>query len=775
MSKKFSYLLFLFAAWLGMSCSPKKAKKSEYNLVPYPQELVKQDGLFELEQDTKIAFLGGKNTKFVAQSMADFVAKATGFKNEVVEAKNAKVADGQITFITDSSVKGAKGSYQVTVKPEGIVVRSASPVGLYYGFQTLRQLLPADIEKQQVVKNVEWTIPCAEIKDEPEYSYRGLHLDVGRHFFPVDFLKRYIDLLALHKMNIFHWHLTEDQGWRLEIKKYPKLTEVGAYRAQTISGHIRGGNAKYDGKRYGGFYTQKEAREIVKYAADRFVTVIPEIELPGHSLGALTAYPELGCTGGPYKVAERWGVFPDVYCAGNEKSFEFLEDVLTEVMDIFPSKYIHIGGDECPKKEWKACPKCKARMKAEGCKDAHELQSYFITRMEKFLNKKGRSIIGWDEILEGGLAPNATVMSWRGTAGGIKAAKMKHNVIMTPGSHCYLDHYQNNPKDEPLAIGGFNTLSHTYSYNPRSNELSDAEKKYVIGVQGNVWTEYMKTSDHVEYMAFPRACALAEVAWLPVEKKDYASFAKRLVNITKRMDIMGVNYFNKVLSPTSSSDQVEFLTKGELKLRNNSVGAKMYYTTDGSEPTEASQLYTKPIEVAKEGVIKIASIRPDKKKSKTLEVKAVRLKYLESSLKPGKKKGLICKISKGLNDSPKKIKEAKGKKVAVSAVEVPKQAPQFNFSLEMNGFYTAQEEGMYKFSLGSDDGSYLYIDGKELIDNGGFHGTRYKSRNVALRKGATYPIQVLFFQGNGGSNLKLQVTSPSGKITKIAPGDLSHN
>jgi hexosaminidase len=366
-----------------------------------------------------------------------------------------------------------------------------------------------------------------------------MHLDVCRHFFDVDFVKKYIDLLARYKMNTFHWHLTEDQGWRIEIKKYPKLTEVGAWRSGSQVGPYS--RREYDSVPYGGFYTEEQIKEVVAYAAARHITVVPEIEMPGHAMAALASYPQLGCTGGPYEVQKGWGVYDDVFCAGNDSVFTVLEDVLTEVMDLFPGQYIHIGGDECPKERWKNCAKCQARMKANGLKDEHELQSYFIQRIEKFVNSKGRKIIGWDEILEGGLAPNAAVMSWRGTEGGVAAAKQKHNVVMSPGSHCYFDHYQGDPANEPLAIGGFTTVQKVYSYEPIPAELKPEEAKYILGAQGNVWTEYILKPENVEYMAVPRMLALAEVLWTPKEKRDEADFIHRLENEFPKLEAMNVN------------------------------------------------------------------------------------------------------------------------------------------------------------------------------------------------------------------------------------------
>jgi hexosaminidase len=546
MNKQLTLLILLGTVFLMTSCTKIE---NEYNLVPYPQSLMAKPGTFKLKQSTKVLFFGSENSRFVAQSFVNFVQPATGFELGIEKSDQPNAVKGAVCFVEDPTMEGIEGSYQLEVTNNHIVVKANNPVGLFYGFQTIRQLLPAQLELKQLVKDMKLEVPAVIINDQPDFSYRGMHLDVGRHYFPVDFIKEYIDLIALHKMNVFHWHLTEDQGWRLEIKKYPKLTEISAFRDETVIGHAKIKPLKYDGKPYGGFYTQDEAREIVKYAADRFITVIPEIEMPGHAQAALAAYPELGCTGGPYKVATKWGISKEVYCAGNDKTFAFLEDVLLEVMDIFPSEYIHIGGDECPKDRWNECPKCKKRMKEEGCKDAHELQSYFIKRIEAFLNSHGREIIGWDEILEGGLAPNATVMSWRGIKGGVEAAKQGHDVIMTPNTHFYLDYYQNNPSEEPLAIGGYLPLSKVYSFNPMAGELTAEEAKHIIGVQGNVWTEYMADSDYVEYMAYPRACAIAEVGWLDSSKRNFDEFETRLQQYLKRFDVMGINYFNKELTP----------------------------------------------------------------------------------------------------------------------------------------------------------------------------------------------------------------------------------
>jgi len=508
-------------------------------IIPQPQQIKIGNSHFTFNSNTKIV----SNNILLSQQAIIFsenIERTSGIKIMTLSSHDDKSKKGVIFLnIVKDKVKLGDEGYHLKVEKNKIIIEANTIAGTYYGLQSLFQLvlLNADLQSDEIH---DIKIPTLEINDSPRFAYRGMHLDVGRHMFPPEFIKKYIDLLAYYKFNTFHWHLTEDQGWRIEIKKYPKLTEVGAWRKETLIGHGGKKPFKYDGKPYGGYYTQDEIRDIVSYAAQRQITIIPEIEMPGHSLAALAAYPNLGCTGGPYDVATRWGVFNDIYCT-NDSTFVFLENVLLEVMDLFPSKYIHIGGDEAPKAEWKKCKTCQATMNREGLKDEHELQSYFIQRMEKFLNSNGRSIIGWDEILEGGLAPNATVMSWRGTDGGIAAAQQGHDAIMTPGSHCYFDHYQSeNKENEPLAIGGFTSLEKVYSYEPIPELLNSEEAKHILGAQGNVWTEYMETPEHVEYMILPRMAALSEVNW--ANEKDWEMFKKRIAKHFLIYDKLGYNY-----------------------------------------------------------------------------------------------------------------------------------------------------------------------------------------------------------------------------------------
>jgi len=525
-------------------CSRKEENMPErYSLIPKPAELVMARGSFIIDHKTvmKVSPLNDQ-TISVAESLAGMIRKSASVPLPVSEG--SKEAGNSIVMVIDTAVSDNSEGYILSVTGRSIFLKSPSAEGLFRGVQTIRQLLPPQLETEGALTGeAAAVLPACYITDAPRFSYRGLHLDVCRHFFTVDEVKRYLDIMALHKFNVFHWHLTDDQGWRIEIKKYPELTTVGSQRKETLAGHGGRPPFTFDGIPHGGYYTQEQAREIVKYAADRFITVIPEIEMPGHAVAAIASYPWLSCTGNELDVQTRWGVFDDVFCAGKDTVFAFLEDVLDEVIEIFPSEYIHIGGDECPKVRWENCSSCQKRIKDEGLKDEHGLQSWFITRMEKYLNARGRQIIGWDEILEGGLAPGATVMSWRGVNGGIEAARMGHDAIMTPTGFAYLDYYQSEPVGEPLAIGGYVPLEKVYSFEPLPAELTPDEQKHILGFQGNVWTEYIPTLSHLEYMAFPRAFAIAETGWTPALKKDFEEFLTRLEVQKERYDLMKINYF----------------------------------------------------------------------------------------------------------------------------------------------------------------------------------------------------------------------------------------
>lgn len=521
------YLLFLALFLISLA----GLGQNRVSIIPAPNQIEKGQGVFQLFPEIEIKADAGLEfeSKYLKSIIDNYFQENA--PNGISKRKN------EIKLLLSQS-DNIKEAYELEIKNNEIVVSASNSAGIFYGIQSLQQLLIiADNGK----------LPEMKIMDSPRFEWRGMHLDCSRHFFTVEEVKKYLDYMSMYKMNNFHWHLTEDQGWRIEIKAFPRLTEIGAWREGTMVGKYD--NQEYDNIRYGGFYTQEEIKEVVEYAQERHINVVPEIEMPGHSLAALAAYPHLSCTGGPFKVARGWGVFEDVYCAGNEEVFEFLEAVMDEVLALFPSEYIHIGGDESPKKRWKNCEKCQKRIIEEGLEDEHQLQSYFIQRMERYLNAKGRKIIGWDEILEGGLAPNATVMSWRGTEGGIAAAKQSHFVVMSPGSPCYFDHYQvENIENEPLAIGGYNPLHKVYAYEPIPDALNPSESGFILGAQGNVWTEYMKTFSQVEYMAIPRMLALSEVLWSQVEDKNYEDFLNRLKINTKILDRMEVNYCDHFLN-----------------------------------------------------------------------------------------------------------------------------------------------------------------------------------------------------------------------------------
>lgn len=533
MLRTFLYALITFTFF---SCKTEILDQ-EINVIPKPLNIESSNSSFAINEKTQIVFPYGNDAyEKVALYLKNEISNLLGYDLKIVSSDDTSIINA-VVLQFENSLAWNFEEYLLTVSKRRVNIKSFAANGSFYGVQTLLQLLNVEKTKDQIKYSSQ--VPGVVIKDKPRFKWRGMHLDVCRHFYDKEFVKKYIDLLAMHKMNTFHWHLTEDQGWRIEIKKYPKLTEIGSVRSETMIGKSWD---QFDGTPHSGFYTQEDIKEIVQYASERFITIVPEIEMPGHSLAALAAYPEFGCTGGPYQVAKTWGVFDDVYCAGNDKTFEFLEDVLSEVIELFPGKYIHIGGDECPKNEWKKCPKCQKRIKEEGLKDEFELQSYFIRRIEKFLIANNKRLIGWDEILEGGLAPEATVMSWRGTEGGIAAAKMGHDVVMSPNNECYFDHYQGDKETEPLAIGGYTDLKDVYSYEPIPKELTEIEAEHILGAQANVWTEYIATEDHLEYMVLPRMCALSEVIWNAPENKNYEDFIARLKQHLIRLENKNYNF-----------------------------------------------------------------------------------------------------------------------------------------------------------------------------------------------------------------------------------------
>ena len=585
------------------ACSAPEPDNGEIRIIPRPRHVERYEGRLTLTEQCPIVIdTADSDLLRIAGFLNERLRMAAGFELPVTAADDRAA----VRFVPVDGMKSE--AYLLQSGPRGVRIEYSDPAGAFYAVQTLLQMLPPAIYADTRQRGTEWTIPYARIEDEPRFAYRGMHLDVCSHFFGTEYLKRYLDLMAMHKINRFHWHLTEDQGWRIEIKRYPLLTEKGSVRRETVIGSCFSGF--YDGKPYGGYYTQEEIREIVRYAAERYITVIPEIEMPGHALAAISCYPELSCgLEEHYEPATKWGVFRQVYCP-KEETFRFLENVLDEVFELFPSPVIHIGGDECPKQSWKQCPHCQGLIRRMGLKDEFELQSYFIRRMERFVNSRGREIIGWDEILQGGLAPNAKVMSWLGEEGGIEAARQGHEAVMAPHSRYYLDYYQADPDTEAICMGHLVPLRTMYDYNPVPEVLTDDEKRFIIGVEGCVWTEYMPDAARVEYMAWPRMTAIAETAWSPAAK-DWEGFTRRLEYHFGRLDALHVGYCRAFYDPLIQLHKDSAYTR-IATIEVDAPDAEIRYTLDGSEPTAASTRYTQPFVVNRSQRIRAAAFRDGK-------------------------------------------------------------------------------------------------------------------------------------------------------------------
>lgn len=573
--KKLFVLPFLLV--MSNEIAARQAAPALPALIPVPVNAQYGQGFCTISKQTAID--AGKEWRYVSAFLNDLIKQEIGNSLPVIENTNRV----SVRLRTDTLLVREPEGYLLEVNGFNVNLTAHDPAGMMHGIQTLRQLWKKESGTLKV--------PVARIHDYPRFSYRGMHLDVCRHFFPVSFIKQYIDLLSLYKFNTFHWHLTDDQGWRIEIKKYPRLQTVAAWRDETMIGHKKELPHRFDGKRYGGYYTQEQVKEIVQYAAGRQITVIPEIEMPGHAQAALAAYPQLGCTGGPYKTATFWGVFDDVFCAGKDSTFSFLQDVLDEVLPLFPSDYIHIGGDECPKTRWKACPRCQQRIRSENLHNEDELQSYFISRITKYLQSKGKKVMGWDEVLEGGLAKGVTVMSWRGTAGAVEAARMQHDAIMTTEDEYYFDHYQSLYPAEPVAAGGYTPLKEVYTYQPLPDSIDQSLLKYIKGVQGQLWSEYLPDTQQAAYMLLPRAIALAEVAWSPAQSLQYDDFLQRLRKQPPVLNKLGLSMAGNFDEISYTIDQVQ---RGILTfhLHSSNREAVIRYTSDGSLPDRNSRVYS---------------------------------------------------------------------------------------------------------------------------------------------------------------------------------------
>lgn len=728
------------AAMLGIN--PTSAVAADVNIIPIPVKTQTLKGEFVLPQKVVIAYqtTDGKN---IAQYMADKLKVSTGYEVRLSDKK------GNITIQITPSLKMAEEGYRLSVTAKGVTIKAKTANGAFYGMQSFMQLLPAQVESATKVEGVKWVAQCCNIEDAPRFGYRGFHLDPCRHFITVENVKKQLDLMSMFKVNTMHFHLTEDQGWRIEIKKYPKLTTIGSIRTEG------------DGSSYGGYYTQEQIKEIVDYAAKRYITVIPEIDLPGHMMAAIAAYPNLSCKGEKWSPRTVWGIEDLVMCAGKEDMFNFLGDIFDEIVPLFPGKYFHIGGDECPKTSWKNCPTCQKRIKdeglqAEGKHTAEErLQSYVIKRVEKMLEKRGRKIIGWDEILEGGLSENATVMSWRGTQGGIEAAMHKHDVIMTPGSDgMYLDWYQGDSKIEPVTIPSPpRYLSSTYNYNPVPDTIKTLGlAHHILGVQCNNWSEYMYTNAKMEYMMYPRAVALSEIAWSPLNKKNFKDFCRRLDANSIRLDEHNITYHIPLPEqPYGSCDKV-VITKDTTVTFTTSRPIKMVYTLDGTTPTPSSTVYTVPISVSGNTIIRIATVLPTGKMSKIRTVEVEKQAYAPAVKVEAPKQGLKIKRIKGNFLKVNQLELADGtweytdidslKDIKIKQIDdAATLRGANNYAAIAEGYINIPEDGVYYLSSRFEQ---VWIDNKLVINNeGDVKASTTNDSSVALAKGL-HPIKIVF-------------------------------
>jgi hexosaminidase len=749
---------------VSVSCSDidKQAEYSPLSLVPLPAVMEAADGAFLLGPGTGIiidtAFAASENLVVIFNG---FLEKHYG-KVMVVELQQSSTAK-VIRAIHDSLIDNPE-AYRLEVTCDGITIEAGGEAGLFYAFQTLMQL----IFPSQKAEKGSVAIPCVKISDSPRYKWRGMHLDVSRHFFQKEFIFRMLDAMAMHKLNTFHWHLTDDQGWRIEIDRYPELAAVAAWRDETLIGHGSETPWVYDGTRYGGYYTKEDVREVVEYAARLHINVVPEIEMPGHAVAALQAYPELSCTGGPVPPFNRWGVSEDVFCAGKEETFEFLEGVLTEVAEMFPYEYIHIGGDECPKVRWEQCPLCQKRRADNNLKDEHELQSYFVKRMEAFLAAKGKKIIGWDEILDGGIAENAAVMSWRGHSGGIQAANMGHDVVMTPHLFVYLDYYQSE-YNEPLSIGGMLPLEKVYSIDIMPPEIDEKRRHHIIGAQANVWTEYMTGEKHVEYMVFPRLAALAEALWTPGEKLDFEGFSRRMTAQYARYDAADLNY--RVPHP-QGYEAISLVTDETVsaELTNGIPGSAIYFTTDGSDPDLRSERYSGPIilEPDNEITLKSVTVMPGGRMSAVMTGIFRRAEMKKAACPENLNPGLAFSLYRGEFSTVKEIAGEADSAGLVSTVRIPAGSPAENFGLVLKGYIVVPADGIYTFYTGSDDGVMLVIDDELIVDGDVLHHGITNKGQTALRAGY-HAIKVLYFQRLYRQSLSLSWEGPGVSRQTVPP------
>lgn len=767
----------------GRATAPVSPAPQRYPIIPAPRRIQAGSGEFRLDRTTRIMLSDPASTELRAlvELLAGPLRASSGLPLPVSPEPADNHTPNTISLRLTPGVAPAQAeSYRLVVTERGAMLSAPTPAGLFWGLQTVLQLLPPKVERgvrslsvwgrgagqaatSASAALVRWTIPAVEIEDAPRFRYRGILLDVARWFYPPEFIKKLIDLLALYKLNTLHLHLTDDQGWRLEIKKYPLLTQVGAWRKETILGQHFDPYVG-DGKPHGGFYTQEQMRDIVEYAEARHIRIVPEIEMPGHAGAALAAYPELSCTGGPFEVSPVWGMHQDIFCP-SEQTFGFLEDVLVEVMQLFPSPYIHIGGDEVPKDQWKGSPVAQEVIRREGLASEEELQSYFVRRIEGFLRAHGRRLIGWDEILEGGLAPEATVMSWRGVAGGTAAARQGHDVIMSPADHTYFDYYQGDPLAEPLAIGGFLPLDSVYAFEAVPHELTPEEAAHVLGAQGSVWTEYIPTPARAEYMILPRLLALSEALWSPKQARSWSRFVARLPGHFARLDALGAEY--RVPEPVGLGwDRRVLEDRVRLTIGSPFPGGVVRYTVDGSEPTVSSPRYTGPLDVHLTTVPLTVSTRvflPSGRGSPVARARIARATWQEpaavraDALQPG----LAYAYLEGRFRSADEVREGEPLRVGtVPDVALRGDERPEDYGVRLSGLLCVPRDALYAFYLSSDDGATLRVAGDVVMDRDGQQRENEKQGQIALRAGC-HAIDVVFFQASGGAALNLEVSTPA--------------
>ena len=765
-------LLIVLAVALAAAARPAKAQQPLVDVIPYPAHVERTGDSLTFAGVPVIVAADAADTALAreAQDAAQWIGESLGRPATVAAAPPA--GGGVVSLAIDAAFPDtSREAYRLVSDRNGVRITARGHAGVFYGVQTLRQMVTPAPDG--------WKLPSVTIVDRPRFAWRGLHLDVARHFFPVAVVERYIDLMARYKLNRFHWHLTDDQGWRIQIKRYPWLTQVGAYRKETMVGKHFDPYVG-DGVPYGGYYTQDQIREVVRYAAERYVTVVPEIEMPGHSLAALAAYPQLACTEGPFQVDTQWGISEDIYCP-KERTFRFLEGVLTEVMQLFPSRYIHVGGDEVPKFRWQESPAAQAVMRQNGLANEEDLQSYFMKRIEQFLSSHGRRLIGWDEILQGGLPPEATVMSWRGTEGGIAAARAGHDVIMTPGDYLYFDHYQGDSAGEPLAIGGYLPLERVYEYEPVPDSLTPEQATHILGAQGNMWTEYVSTAEHLEYMVYPRALALAEVTWSPRAARSWTNFEARLPAALAALERAGVNFRIPTVRGLDG-DSVTLDSAFTVTLSSPLPQATIHYTLDGTAPSDSSPRYTDPVRVAlapgQPAQFAARLVLPDGRASpvRTAVFRRLRLRpadaVRDAALAPGLKYDYFEQsVSSVWQLSSGAVPTASGvvDRIALKGTERPE-----DFVVHLTGFVRVPADGIYRFTLLSDDGAALMIGDSVVVDNDGSHGATASSGSIALRAG-DHAFAVSYFQSQGGKVLGLFMTPPRGEQEEIPARWLRHH